>query len=161
MSLDIFEPMRQYRAVLSLLLAVFAVFLVSCSGGPSTSQGPTYTDAEMQLLQSYKATIAKFRDRATELDGFIQQQEWNDIKSLIHGPLGELRFRLSTVARSLEPKAQSQAKEVADDTLRAIVLVDEAAARFDPAAASIAYDRLIQDFDRFLDLIPDFESGAA
>ncbi|MGK7891107.1 MAG: photosystem II protein PsbQ [Leptolyngbyaceae cyanobacterium] len=150
--------MRQYRAVFSLLLAVFAVFLVSCSGGPSTPSGPTYTDAEIQLLQTYKTNIQAFRDRATELDGFIQDQEWNDIKSLIHGPLGELRFRLSTVVRSLDPSLTSKAKELADDTLRATVLIDEAAARFDPAAAKVAYGRLIQDFDGFLDLIPSFDA---
>ncbi|MEB3230294.1 MAG: photosystem II protein PsbQ [Leptolyngbyaceae bacterium] len=148
--------MRQYRSILSLLFAVLAVFLVSCSGGPSTANGPTYTDAEIQLLQSYKTNLQAFRDRATELDGFIQDQEWNDIKSLIHGPLGELRFRLSTVVRSLEPSLQPKAKELADDTLRAIVLIDEAATRFDPAASSVAYDRLMEDFDRFLDLVPSF-----
>ena len=149
--------MRQYRSILSLLLAVVAVFMVSCSGGP-TAQGPTYTDADIQLLQTYKTNLQKFRDRAEDLDGMIENQEWNNIKSLIHGPLGELRFRLSSVTRSLEPSLQSSASDLADDTLKAIVRIDEAAANFDPNAAASQYNRMIRDFDGFLDLIPtDFE----
>ncbi|NET09144.1 MAG: photosystem II protein PsbQ [Symploca sp. SIO2B6] len=149
--------MRQYRSILSLLLAVVAVFMVSCSSGPSTAQGPTYTDADIQLLQTYKTNLIKFRDRATELDGMIQEQNWADIKSLIHGPLGELRFRLSSVTRSLEPSLQSQAKDIADDTLTAIVRIDEAVTDFNPLEASTGYDRLMRDFDSFLGLIPNFD----
>lgn len=149
--------MRQYRSVLSLLLAFVAVFMVSCSGGP-TAQGPTYTDSEIQLIKTYKTNLQKFRDRAEELDGMIENEEWNNIKSLIHGPLGELRFRLSSVTRSLEPSLQSSASDLADDTLKAIVRIDEAAANFDPIAAASQYNRMIGDFDRFIDLIPtDFE----
>lgn len=149
--------MRQYRSILSLLLAAVAVFMVSCSGGP-TVQGPLYTDSEIQLLQTYKTNLQKFRDRAEELDGFIENEEWNNIKSLIHGPLGELRFRLASITRSLEPSLQKSAGDLADDILDEIVGIDAAAANFDAIAAAGQYVRMINDFDSFIDLIPtEFE----
>ncbi|NEP45452.1 MAG: photosystem II protein PsbQ [Okeania sp. SIO2H7] len=149
--------MRQYRSILSLFLAVVAVFMVSCSGAP-TAQGPTYTDAEIQLLQTYKTNLQKFRDRAEELDSMIENQEWNNIKSLIHGPLGELRFRLSSVTRSLEPSLQKTADDLADDILKAVVGIDAASASFDPGATAAQYNTLVRNFDQFLDLIPtDFD----
>ena len=149
--------MRQYRSILSLLLAAVAVFMVSCSSGP-TVQGPLYTDAEIQLLQTYKTNLQKFRDRAEELDGFIENEEWNNIKSLIHGPLGELRFRLSSITRSLEPSLQKSAGDLADDILDEIVGIDAAAANFDSSTAASQYVRMVNDFDSFIDLIPtEFE----
>ena len=135
--------------------------MVSCSGGPTAPKGPTYTDAQIQLLQTYKTNIQAFRDRATDLDSMIQNEEWNNIKSLIHGPLGELRFRLSSVTRTLEPSLRSQSDDLADDALRAIVRIDEAAGNFDPTAAANNYDRLIRDFDTFLELIPTFNEEEA
>ena len=146
--------MRQYRSILSLLLAVVAVFMVSCSGGPKAAPGPTYTDAEIQLLQTYKTNLQKFRDRAEELDGMIENEEWNNIKSLIHGPLGELRFRLSSITRALEPSLQKSADDLADDTLKSIVGIDAAATSFDALAAADQYNRMIRNFDGFIDLIP-------
>ncbi|MEM9220433.1 MAG: photosystem II protein PsbQ [Cyanobacteria bacterium P01_F01_bin.150] len=147
--------MRQYRSVLSLLLAIVAVFMVSCSSGPSISGDPSYTDADIQLLQTYKANLQQFRGRAEDLESMIADEEWTDIKFLIHGPLGELRSRLSTVTAKLDPVLQESASDLAGDTLRAIVLIDEAAANFNGNAANFQFNRMINDFDEFIDLIPN------
>lgn len=146
--------MKRYRSVLSLLLAAIAIFLVSCGNPTPTVKGPTYTPAQLEEIQTSATSVKEFRDKMLSIPPLVQQQEWVDLSSYIHGPLGELRFRMVRLARLLEPKLQPTALKVAKDVFGHLNLIDEAAQSFDAKKAFLNYNEALKDFDAFLKLLP-------
>lgn len=150
------------RPVLTLILSLFAVILVSC-GGPTEVKPPTYTSAQIDKIEQYASVLFKNRDRMEqELTTEIQNEEWSDVISLIHGPLGEIRQDMSNLARNLTPvpKAQADARQVAKDFFKDLVRIDEAAQKQDSASTLRAYDAALGDLDQFLDLTLNALEGA-
>jgi photosystem II protein PsbQ len=147
--------MRRFQAVLAVVLALVSTFLVSCSSGP-VIKGPLYSDAQLQQIQSYVADVQTVRDRlTTELPPLIEQGEWNEVESFIHGPLGELRVKMARLARSLAPeKTQKAALEAAKDVFGHLNQLDEAAQNRDAVKAVRNYEAALQDFDALLQYVP-------
>ncbi|MGB7487579.1 MAG: photosystem II protein PsbQ, partial [Phormidesmis sp.] len=58
--------MRRYKAVVGVLLAAIATFLVSCGGGPE-AVAPTYTPEKIATLTSYVSRLEASRNRFPEL----------------------------------------------------------------------------------------------
>lgn len=146
--------MRRYQSFLALVLAAIATFLVSCSSSPDIAKGPTYTQAQLEELQGYADDISEFRDRMPEIAKFVQLRKWGDVASFIHGPLGELRPKMSQVARRLEPNAQKQANNLSQEVFEHLILIDEAANASDSTKALSNYRGAIEDLNSFLNLIP-------
>ncbi|MBF2000809.1 MAG: photosystem II protein PsbQ [Synechococcales cyanobacterium M58_A2018_015] len=142
------------RSVLALLLAVITVFLVSCGSSTPTAQGPTYTTAQLEQIQRAADDVQALRDRLLELSPLIQQRDWNNVESFIHGPLGELRAKMSRLARSLSPDTQKAALAAAKDVFEHLNLIDEAAQAQDPTKAFNNYNEALKDFDVFFQYIP-------
>jgi photosystem II protein PsbQ len=129
-------------------------FLVSCSSPTPVAKGPTYTPAQLEQIQRSAEGIQELRDRMLELPPLIQQQEWVDVGNFIHGPLGELRVRMSRLSRTLTPKAQAPALETAKNVFDHLIAIDEAAQKRDTNKALKNYNEALKDFDAFFNLIP-------
>ena len=144
--------MARYRSILALVLAFVTAFLVSC-GSPAKAP-TTYTAAQIEQIQLYASGISQMQDRLPELAKLIQEENWTFIRNFIRGPLGELRFKMSAIERSLLPNAQAQAKEAAKEVAESLQLVDEAAQEQDYQAAIRNYAALQRSLNNFLALAP-------
>ena len=149
--------MTRYRSFLGLILAVITVFVVGCGGG-NISQPTTYTSDQIAEIQVYTPRVTELRDRFPELEAYIQDKDWVNIRSFIHGPMGELRVRLGRVAVRLLPQVADQAKALADELAVHLERLDAAAEAFNQIESAEQYRLALDDFDAFLSLVPDENS---
>lgn len=157
--MDRIRSMKGFRSVLMLLVAAIAIFLVSCGGQP-VAKGPLYTTEQLAQIETSLETVQELRDRMLEIPVLVQKGDWNDVQAYIHGPLGELRFKMSTLARQLRPeKAQTEALQAARDVFEHLNIIDEATVTNDRIKALKNYNEALRDFDVFLNLIPDTQAG--
>ncbi len=147
--------MKRYKSILASILAVVMVFLVSC-GSPTPTKPPAYTPETLEQISSYKSKLLVFRDRMTELEGFIAAKDWVNVRSLIHGPLGSLRQDMSYVSRLLLlPAEQKTALAEAREIFRHLESIDQAAEAQNYPLARDNYAEALSDFDQFLALLPN------
>ena len=146
--------MKIFRPILSLILVLATTLLVSC-GGPSASAPPTYTPEKLQTIKTYRIPVDVARDNMSKLGELIDEQDWVDTRSYIHGPLGFLRRDFRYLSDTLLPDDAEQAKEIAEDIFLRLENLDAAAKEKDAKTVAIEYDKAIADFDSYLDLIPD------
>lgn len=145
--------MLRLRSILPLILALVATVLVSC-GGPSAKIPTTYSPEKIQELQTFVAPVEAARERLSELQGYIQDQEWVEADNFIHGPLGSLRRDIRYLSEELLPKDQKQAKSLAAELFQDLEQIDAAAKIRNYNEAASRYRNAVNDFDAFLDLIP-------
>jgi len=148
--------MVRRRSILTLLLALFAVVLVSCSSPrESTVQPPTYTASQIERIQQYVPKLLEARERTNQQLSFeIENQEWQNISAFIHGPLGQTLLDMNNLARNLAPQVQSEARQVARALFDDLVDIDQAAKDRNASAAAKAYQAALNDFEQFFQLIP-------
>ncbi len=148
--------MGRFRPLLGILLAVVASCLVAC-GGPAAKIPTTYTPEILQQVELYTPGVAELRDRFPELQGYIQQKDWVNVQSFIHGPMGEMRARLNRLANTLLTKDKPQAQSLAKELFVHLERLDEAAANNQQVIAGQEYRNALDDFDSFLSLVPTFQ----
>ena len=145
--------MTRPRSIFALMMAFLMAFLVSCSS-VEAKVPTTYTTAQIQQIQRYVPTLTEFRSRMDKLGTLIQQRNWVDTRTYIHGPLGDLRNTMKTVSASLLPKSQQQAVDLTKSLFTDLVDIDLAAKDLDYAKVTASYQKAVNDFDTFLQLIP-------
>ena len=145
--------MTRPRSIFALMMAFLMAFLVSCSS-VEAKVPTTYTTAQIQQIQRYVPTLTEFRSRMDKLGTLIQQRNWVDTKTYIHGPLGDLRNTMKTVSASLLPKSQQQAVDLTKSLFTDLVNIDLAAKDLDYAKVTASYQKAVNDFDSFLQLLP-------
>jgi photosystem II protein PsbQ len=145
--------MTRPRSIFALMMAFLMAFLVSCSS-VEAKVPTTYTTAQIQQIQRYVPTLTEFRSRMDKLGTLIQQRNWVDTRTYIHGPLGDLRNTMKTVSASLLPKSQQQAVDLTKSLFTELVNIDLAAKDLDYAKVTASYQKAVNDFDTFLQLIP-------
>lgn len=146
-----------YRSLLSLLLVGVTIFLVSCGGTPEVKT-ISYSSADLEQIQKYAGDIQELRDRLLEIPPLVRRQRWRDIETFVHGPLGELRFKMNGLSRFLAPSVQEEARSYSKNVFGHLVRIDEAAQTRDARQVLKNYNDALEDFDAFLALIPQ-ESG--
>lgn len=146
--------MTRYRSILALILAVGATFMVSFSSLAATSKAATYTPAQIEQIQRYVPAIEEQRDRLQKLQTFIQKKNWVDVGTYIHGPLGELRHDMNSLARTLSPEDQKTAREAGKDLYSALVRIDQVAKEGNYQQAVSNYRLVMKAFDTFVKLVP-------
>lgn len=146
--------MRSYRSILALILAWVTTFLVSCGGPSAMTPPPTYTAEQIQQIQRTAPKIVQLRNQMPELEATIQNRDWVDVSSYIHGQLGDLRQTMSYLTRQLLPQEQKTASTVAKDLFEHLQTIDTASQTDNYEQAINNYREAVQDFDRFLELIP-------
>ena len=145
--------MTRPRSIFALMMAFLMAFLVSCSS-VEAKVPTTYTTAQIQQIQRYVPTLTELRSRMDKLGTLIQQRNWVDTRTYIHGPLGDLRNTMKTVSASLLPKSQQQAVDLTKSLFGDLVNIDLAAKDLDYAKVTASYQKAVNDFDSFLQLLP-------
>ena len=130
-----------------------ATCLVGC-GGADMSQPTTYSGDQIAQIEIYAPRVTELRDRFPELENYIQNKDWVNISSFIHGPMGELRARLGRVTSRLLPQDAEQAKYYAEEIAKHLEKLDAAAEEYDQIEAGKQYREALDDFDAFVSLIP-------
>lgn len=152
--------MVRYRSILSLILALVATFLVSC-GSPTEAKVPqTYTPSQVEQIQEYVPGILALRDRMKEIPSMIQRRDWIDVSDFIHGPVGELRLKMTYVTRNLLPKDQQGAREATRNFFDDLVKIYQAAEQADAKKAIANYRDALTDLDTFLKYVPQANTQA-
>ena len=147
--------MARYRSILSLMLAIVATFVVSCSSPSAVKLPQTYTVSELELIQRSMPEILTLRDRMSkELQTLIQRRDWINVSNFIHGPLGELRLEMINISRSLLPPEQDKARQLTRALFDNLVKVDQAAKDGQPQKVMQNYQKALADIDNFLKLVP-------
>lgn len=146
--------MKIFRSVLSLMLVLVATILVSC-GSPKVSAPPTYTPEKLQTIKTYRIPVDVAQDKMNTLGEFIQKEDWVNVKSFIHGPLGLLRRDLRYLSDALLPDEQEQAAELSQEIFGHLEDIDAAALEKDARTANAEFSQALKDFEDYIGLIPD------
>jgi photosystem II protein PsbQ len=147
------QMMKSYRSILALILAVVTTLLVSC-GSPKAAKPPTYTTAQLEQIQQLASTVAAFRDKMPILEDKINNRNWTDVSTYIHGPLGDLRRNVSYLSRAFLPQQQKTANETAKDLFSRLDTIDIAASKGNYQVALQNYQAALKDFDDLLQVVP-------
>ncbi len=147
--------MLRQRSIFSLILVLLTTFLISC-GGPSVATAPpTYTQEQLVKIQEYLPDIEVVRDRSDELKNLIDDRDWIKVNNFIHGPITEARLNMTYIIPDLLPQDQPQARKITKDLLNHLVRIEQGARANQPSVAMMGYENTWDDFDKFLQLIPD------
>jgi photosystem II protein PsbQ len=145
--------MSLFRPLISILLVFMSVLVVSCGDG-SQAKAPTYSAAQLAQIQSTQKNVTAISDRLPELATLIQERDWNNVKSFIHGPLGDIRVRMSGLSRELLPGSKEQALAISKEIFVHLNKIDEAAGNNDYKIAIRNYGEALKDLASFEKLIP-------
>ncbi|AFY38969.1 photosystem II protein PsbQ [[Leptolyngbya] sp. PCC 7376] len=145
--------MLRLRSVLSLLLVVITTFLVSCSS-PSVTVPDTYTPDRLSQIEMFLIPVDEAREGMNTLGEFVQDDNWIDTRTYIHGPFGFLRRDLTYLANTLLPSDKAQAQELVDEIFAHLDRLDAAAKDNNAAVTNFEYRNAVSDFDAYLDLVP-------
>lgn len=145
--------MVKYRSAVAFILMLITVTFVSF-GCTTVAKPLAYTSAQVEEIQTYVAEVSALRDRLPELATLVEKQNWTFVRNFIHGPLGELRTRMSYISRNLLPDDQVKARDRAQETFKSLVAIDAAAEKEDYKAAVRSLDKTIKGLDSFLELVP-------
>ena len=145
--------MSLFRPLISILLVFISVFVVSCGDG-SQAKAPTYSSAQLARIQTTTKNVTALTDRLPELSGMIQKRDWNNVKSFIHGPLGDIRILMSALSRELLPGTKEKALATSKEIFGHFNKIDEAAGNNDYANANRNYDEALKDIKTLFDFAP-------
>jgi len=146
--------MGRLRSILGVVLATVVLLIASCGSAP-TQQVTTYTPEMLQNVRIYTPAVTNLRERFPELAEAIQAEDWVEVQSFIHGPLGELRARLDRLGRTLLPQDQEAAQGLAQEVFSHLERLDDAAANRQQVIAGQEYRNALDDLDTFLGLVPE------
>ncbi len=146
--------MRRYKAVVGILLAAIATFLVSCGGGPE-AVAPTYTPEKIAQLTNYVSRLESSRNRFPELLNYIEKDNWVNVDNFTHGPLGQLRSELSRLSSQLLSEDQPKAKALSEEILGHLQNLDEASQERNYGEALTQYREFVGDFEALLSIVPE------
>lgn len=152
--------MKILRSILPVILLLVTTLLVSC-GGPTASAPPTYTPEKLAQIKTYRISVDKARERMPELSDLIQEENWVDTRSFIHGPLGLIRRNMTYLSNALLEEDTEKATPLAKEVFKNLDDIDAAAKESNYSAAISEFNQAIRSFDAYLDLIPQTEEEAA
>jgi photosystem II protein PsbQ len=130
-----------------------SVFVVSCGDG-SQAKAPTYSAAQLAQIQTTTKNVTALTDRLPELSAMIQKRDWNNVKSFIHGPLGDIRILMSALSRELLPGTKEKALATSKEIFVHFNKIDEAAGNNDYPGAIRNYGEAIKDITTLFSLAP-------
>ena len=146
--------MKIFRPILSLILVLATTLLVSCSG-PNASAPPTYTPEKLEKIKTYRIPLDVARQRIPELGKYINNEDWVNADSFLHGPLGLIRRDLTYLSKALLPDEQEPALNVAKDIFKHLENIDAAVDERNYTVAINQYKEAVSDFDSYASLIPE------
>ncbi len=145
---------RFWSGIFSLILVICIIVLAPARALAAKKQVPaTYTLVQQEQIQQFLPRVTSLRDRMTELATLIEKEQWTDVRTFIHGPLGELRRRMNYLSERLLPGDQAIAKQQAKDVYGHLIELDVSAAAFSYPKSLKHYQDALVDFDAFLQTI--------
>lgn len=145
--------MTMWRSFMSVVLVLITTVLVSCSG-PSTPP-PTYTSEKLVTIQQALVPIVAAKEQGmAKLGELIDDQNWVDTQTFIHGPLGLLRQQMSYLSSNLLEQDEKKARTIAKELFVDFEKLDAAAKVKNYNLAIGEYSQAIKDFDAFLAIPP-------
>jgi photosystem II protein PsbQ len=150
--------MSKYRSIVAWAMAfVMTLFIAFASPAEAKTKAKarSYTAEQIETIQAYVGDIGAMRDRLTELSSLIEEENWVFTRNFIHGPLGELRFKMLGIARELYPESAKAARELTRDVFNQLGLIDKAAEAKDGRAAKRAFNDMNSGIEKFLSLVPE------
>ena len=145
--------MSLFRPLISILLVFISVFVVSCGDG-SQAKAPTYSSTQLAQIQTTTKNVTALTDRLPELAAMIQKRDWNNVKSFIHGPLGDIRILMSALSKELLPGTKEKALATSKEIFVHFNKIDEAAGNNDYPGAIRNYGEAIKDITTLFSLAP-------
>jgi photosystem II protein PsbQ len=145
--------MSLFRPLISIVLVFISVFVVSCGDG-SQAKAPTYSAAQLAQIQTTTKNVTALTDRLPELSAMIQKRDWNNVKSFIHGPLGDIRILMSALSKELLPGTKEKALATSKEIFVHFNKIDEAAGNNDYPNAIRNYGEAIKDITTLFSLTP-------
>jgi photosystem II protein PsbQ len=143
---------RLRSALLALVMAATIAF--AGLGFAPAAQAETYTSAQKAQIEIFVPGVQDLRDQLPTIEGYIANKRWREIQTFVHGPLGELRERLSRVSRRLKGSDRATAEAASKDLFKHLVAMDEFAGQFDYKRAGNEYLAAVKAFDQFLSVVP-------
>ena len=145
--------MIRKKSLVTWMIALLAVLMVSCSSG--VAKVTTYSPEQLTKIADYTTNLVVYRDRMDRLNEFIQKQQWVNVDTYIHGPLGALRGQTTYLTQNLLlPKDRDQVLSAAREIFEHLEKIDVAANDGNYNLAVTNYQEAVKDLDNFLDLIP-------
>jgi photosystem II protein PsbQ len=145
--------MSLFRPLISILLVFISVFVVSCGDG-SQAKAPTYSPAQLAQIQTTTKNVTALTDRLPELAAMIEKRDWNNVKSFIHGPLGDIRILMSALSKELLPGTKEKALATSKEIFVHFNKIDEAAGNNDYPGAIRNYGEAMKDITTLFSLTP-------
>lgn len=152
--------MVRYRSILGLILGIVATFLVSCGSPTTATVPPTYTATQIEQIQQYVPDMVALRDRMQEIPTSLRRRDWINVSNFVHGPLGELRLKMTYVTRNLLPQDQEKARQLTRDFFDNLVKIDRAAQDNNAEKVTLNYQKALEDINAFLELLPQPSTAA-
>ncbi len=147
--------MRRVQAWVVLLLGLVASLLVSCGGPATTVKIPiTYSDTQLDLISNYLTTIEDNAQRFDQLAKGVDQADWQTVRTVMRGPLGQMILDMRNLNRNLLTKDQAPAIATTRALVTDLLALDQAALDENVAAAEKAFRDAKQDYDTYLTLVP-------
>ncbi len=147
--------MKLYRSILIFFLVLVTTLFFGLGISYSPTLAASDSSAQIEQVQEYASRLQVLRDRMSELEPLIQQQNKTEVKAFIRGPLGDLGTRFSAFQRSLSSKDQAKARRNIADIYNHLVQLDQATDAGDIGSSIEQYQAAIEDFDALLQLAPN------
>lgn len=97
-------------------------------------------------------TLQVLSDRFDRLEKFVYTSNWNDVITYIHGPFGEIRRELRSIASQLGKTEKDKANDLANELFKNFVKLDNAAKDKNAIAAETAFKEALQNFESIIEL---------
>lgn len=138
----------------SLLAVAFATALVLTSFSTIAPTALAGSDTGIVIAQASKYTegLQPLYGRLSELDGYIAEGDWNNVRTFIRGPLGELGPLSRRLGDSLPAATQKSGRRTIKLLADHLNKLDAAAAKRNPTTAAKEYDAVVSTFDAVLGL---------
>jgi photosystem II protein PsbQ len=150
--------MSKYRSIVAMAMAFVMILLIAFASPAEaktrSKKVPSYTAEQIETIQKYTSDIEQIRGRLTELGELIEAENWIFTRNFIHGPLGELRFKMMGIARELFPDAAKEARNLTREVFKQLSVIDQAAVDKDYRAAQRAFNAMNAGLEQFLNLLP-------
>ncbi|NJK41047.1 MAG: photosystem II protein PsbQ [Acaryochloridaceae cyanobacterium SU_2_1] len=139
----------------SLLAVVFATALILTSFTtlvPTALAGTADTGIVVAQAAKYTEGLQPLRSRMSELEGYVAEGDWNNVRAFIRGPLGELGPLSRRLNDSLPAAAQKSARRVINGLTDHLNKLDAAAAKGNTSTATKEFEGALSAFDAVLGL---------
>ncbi len=99
--------------------------------------------------------MSVLRDRLASFQPLIEKRQWSEVHQAIPDLLSDLRQKMSAVTDQLELQDRLLVRAIETEVLIHLEKIDEADEVSDDREAEVNYQQALQDFDAFLQLVPE------